>query len=150
NFAELVLSHVSLPPALQPYFLSIAERLTPSVSSPQQEQLAARIVADGFNDFLELLPNSCAQCIFTVPLIDALPNPGLAIEALVLPYFDEQIRDTLVFSKLRNILERNQTFNRERILPSNYEAEPTELVRTFLKDTPFIDLFSLPIPFSIP
>lgn len=99
---------------------------------------------------------------FTIPLIDALPSPGEAIEHLVAPLYSEKMRSRRLCDDLREQLDRNMhaasklAFTSELrgspklVLPSKYDGTPKEIVSRYLENTPFEDVFAAHIPFNIP
>lgn len=91
----------------------------------------------------------------SIPLVDAIPNIGKAIEALCIPFAVEN--QFGFFEGLRQDLRENMERyaarkNTKRIIdPSNVDLPPRELVETFLGGTLFESmLLEVNIPFSIP
>ena len=84
-----------------------------------------------------------------IPLIDVLPNVSQAVENLALPFFGEDALNLKLFSKLRATLERNR-HEMGDVMPSKAKGEPREIVRGYLRDTVFEELFDVEIPFDIP
>lgn len=97
---------------------------------------------------------------FAVPLIDLLPNIGRVVEDLILPFYEERVISAGLFKNLREQFDRNLhliskvPFNYENrasaklIMPSAYDGTAEEIVRGYLKNTPFEDLFYASVPFA--
>jgi hypothetical protein len=90
----------------------------------------------------------------TIPLIDALGDPGQRITDLILPFFASDNIQLGLFAGLRNQVDRNHQEvsegSKELILPHELDGTPEEAVDGFLKGTPLHQLFSAAIPFNMP
>ena len=85
----------------------------------------------------------------SIPLIDAMPNVPKVVENLAIHFFGQDARNLNLFTKLRETFERNR-HEMSDALPTEAKGTPREIVRSYLKDTPFEELFDLQIPFEIP
>jgi hypothetical protein len=106
--------------------------------------------------YLEQLPT-----MPSVPLYDILTNCGEAILDLAGPFFNKEILSKGLCSKLRKQLLENENaasdissvdriLGRKKIVgPDEYDAPPDELVRIYLRHTPFYPLLHADIPFVI-
>lgn len=107
------------------------------------------LLVDTFARFIDHLPDIDTDGPFTIPLIDLLDEPGDAIEALIMPLYAERG----LFQSLKRTLERNLAAvsggaHKEAVLPSDYEGE--NIAYAYLKDTPFLRLLDLHVPFGLP
>ena len=107
------------------------------------------LLVDTFTRFIEHLPDIDPEGPFTIPLIDLLEHSGEAIEALIMPLYAERG----LFSSLKRKLERNLAevsggAHKEAVLPSDYAGE--NIAYAYLKDTPFLHLLDLHVPFGLP
>lgn len=110
---------------------------------------AKEILVKAFTGFVQALPSLPEDGRFTVPLVTLVKSPGEAIEALVLPLYDEKG----LFTSLKNKLDSNynQTSggpNKPPILPSDYKGD--NIAHVYLKETPFLPLLDARVPFAIP
>jgi hypothetical protein len=99
---------------------------------------------------------------FQIPLIEAMPQTGEAVEMMALAYFSREAVEAGLFTALRGRLSRNQHEasgvpyperpgeKKALILPHESKMPPRETVHAFLRETPLEDLFAADIPFEIP
>jgi hypothetical protein len=97
----------------------------------------------------------------TVPLINLVSRPGELIGYFAGFIFDRQLVETGLFASLQDRLFRNvcaasgvdsndEKPRRPLIGPSESKLDPVELIETYLRGTPFIDLLLTPVPFVLP
>ncbi|MEY9604149.1 hypothetical protein AB7M74_010761 [Bradyrhizobium japonicum] len=97
----------------------------------------------------------------TVPVVCLLRNPGHLIARLIATICQRENAEAGLFSTLQDRLYRNMCLasgvspNEEKLRKPLVEADncdlpPGELVEAYLRETPFLDLFRCPVPFSIP
>ena len=98
----------------------------------------------------------------SVPFYDILTKPGEAILDFVGPLFHKETKEAGLFEALRRQLLDNENAasgisNVDRVLGrkdvvgvDEYKAEPPELIRLYLRHTPFYELFHTQIEFRIP
>ncbi|MGP8261421.1 MAG: type IV secretion system DNA-binding domain-containing protein [Rhodoblastus sp.] len=102
----------------------------------------------------ELLESDLTKPTIKIPLIELMPDVPKAVEALALPFFSQEVRALNLFASLRKSLEENQAAmsgNKSTlVMPTDFKGSPREVVRGYLKDTVFEELFDLEIPFEIP
>lgn len=96
----------------------------------------------------------------TIPLIDIV-EPGVFVEELVLPLFSSACKNARLFAEVCEQLERNQhivsgvPFDHENrqspklIMPKDLDAAPKEVVRDYLRETPFEQVFEADPPFQL-
>ncbi|MDR3571754.1 MAG: type IV secretion system DNA-binding domain-containing protein, partial [Candidatus Pacebacteria bacterium] len=117
-------------------------KLLPGVAQASRSKLA------------ELLEADDATRAIKVPLIELLPDVGKAVDAVVLPFFSQEVRELNLFASLRKKLEENQAAmsgsKSTLVMPSNFKGTPREIVTGYLNGTVFEDLFDIDIPFEIP
>jgi hypothetical protein len=94
---------------------------------------------------------------FSVPLINLMPDPALAVEMALIPFFNEAIQDRKFFTHLTETLRANMnSFSGRKpgsdkpiVWPTASELPPAELVDTYLAGTPFAALFKAPVPLEL-
>jgi hypothetical protein len=89
-----------------------------------------------------------------LPVIDCVDVPQ-AVHDLTRPFQDEIHKLLGLFSQVRgqllaNQLEASGGNPRKLITPLEFKGSHQDLVRTFLRSTPFAEFFELKIPFSVP
>lgn len=95
--------------------------------------------------------------------LDLLSDPGIVVEAVMAPCFDEEVERLGLFPRMRRRLDGNliaasggnpadpRNFNRAPKLPSKSDvADRRELLETYLGGTPLMRLFKGSLPFTIP
>lgn len=116
-------------------------------------QLPAMAIASGD----EVSKDDLDTAFATFPLIDLLPEPGLAVGSLIYPFFREDVGELDLFQSIRKQLDRNFTeasgltgraSGGQFIPPDKYRGTPDDIVAAYLHDTPLHELFYAPIPFS--
>lgn len=122
-----------------------------------------------FLDFLARLPamakttaSDFAKCdeleaFATFPLIDVLSEPGVAVGALIYPFFAEPVDELGLFAPLRKALDRNfheasgadyPAASSKLIPPDKHKGTAREIVSAYLGNTPLEALFYAPVPFA--
>ncbi|WLA39697.1 ATP-binding protein [Bradyrhizobium elkanii] len=97
----------------------------------------------------------------TVPVVCLLRNPGDLVARLIATICQRESAEAGLFSTLQNRLYRNiclasgvtpneEKLRRPLIEADNSDLPPVELVKAYLRETPFLELFLCPVPFSIP
>lgn len=119
-------------------------------------RLLPRIALGG----LEQLQEAQGRPLFTVPLIQTLANAGELVDALITPFFDESATDLDLFVELRVRLDQNvrdasglkpgEVNPAKLVWPAAHPGTPAEIVRAYLRGTPFEAVFAALLPFSIP
>lgn len=108
-----------------------------------------------FTWLAQMLPKSEAPSPFTIPLIYALPEPKAVLDNLIGELSQEKYKDAGLFVEVFRALWINACnasgldpydANKPPKLPSKWDMPFDEIVETFLKGTPFHDLFLAPIP----
>jgi hypothetical protein len=108
---------------------------------------AREVLVKAFTEFIYSLPSLSEDGPFSIPLIELVESPGTAIEALVLPLYDE---DGL-FVSLKRRLDHNAvqaSGGKRMLLPTEYKGD--NIAYTYLKDTPLLPLLELRVPLQIP
>ena len=123
-------------------------------------QLFSNALFESFNAFKRHLPALAKDARYTqpdvpapfsVPLIDVIPDIGPTIQETILPFFDAKTRETNLFESLRRTLDDNrEASGKTPIDPADFKGDPREALRTYLRGTPFPQLFETRIPFDIP
>lgn len=117
-------------------YLSRIERVTNEI------MLIKMAIELSFKRLLEALPPLGSSSRLNTKIVD-LPNVTEVIDAIVIPYLVDEADG--VFKEIRKTLELNREYAEENGI-GNSNAE---LVHTLLRDTPFLDLFTLSVPVSI-
>lgn len=97
----------------------------------------------------------------TIPLASLLPNIGESIVRITSGLCDEEVVEAGLFTSLQQRLYNNACLAsgvspddekpRKRIITADESDLPAiDLAKTYLKGTPFLDLFLCPVPFVIP
>ncbi|WP_157785801.1 type IV secretory system conjugative DNA transfer family protein [Bradyrhizobium liaoningense] len=97
----------------------------------------------------------------TVPVVCLLRNPGDLVARLIATICQRESSEAGLFLTLQDRLYRNVclasgvTPNEEKsrkplIEADNSDLPPVELVKAYLRQTPFLELFLSPVPFCIP
>jgi hypothetical protein len=118
-------------------------------------------VLAGFISRLPRLPGTADTPPFTVPLVSLLRNPGDIVDRIIGTIRKQELAETGLFTTLQECLYNNVCLasgvspeddkpRKPLITADESELAPIELVETYLKDTPFLDLFLCPVPFTIP
>jgi hypothetical protein len=118
------------------------------------EELVTDILA-GLLSAVEAPPSAPGRQGFCVPLLSCVADLGGAINGLVARVYAEDIRRTPLFTPLRDrLMENLEAASKEPIAPRDYlkkkGLEPAEALDTFLRGTPFLDVFAASLPFAIP
>jgi hypothetical protein len=116
-----------------------------------------------FASLIEALPpgEKDGGAAFTVPLSSLLGDPGLVIARITGFVCASELTEVGLFTTLRARLYENvcrasgvdpddEKPRKPLITADRSELPPHELVETYLHGTPFVDLFSAPVPFSLP
>lgn len=122
------------------------------------EALVSGLVYDllaGLLANIEAPPSEGGQGSFRVPLLSCVPDLGGVIEGVLGCLYAEDIRPTPLFTGLRDrVMDNLERVSKEPVSPKEYlrkkKPEPAEALETFLAGTPFLDLFTAALPFSIP
>jgi hypothetical protein len=115
----------------------------------------------GLVSTLPNLPETTEKALLTVPLVCLLRNPGDLIARIMATICQREVAEAGLFAILQERLYRNVCLasgvspedekpRRPLIEADNSDLRPMELVETYLKDTPFLDLILSPVPFTIP
>ena len=116
-----------------------------------------------FGGILSEFPASPANTAspFTVPLITLLSDPGDVVDRIIGTLIKSELIDAGLFAELHErfyinvchasgISPTEEKPRKPFVMPHQSDLPPTQLVRTYLNDTPFLDLFLTPVPFAIP
>jgi len=117
-------------------------------------------VFGGLISELPAIPASTDDPTLTVPLITLMRDPGSIVDKIIGTLLKEELVNAGLFTTLQERLYEN-TCIASGVLPDkeqrkpfitadDSELPPIELVETYLKGTPFVDLLLAPVPFHIP
>ena len=123
------------------------------------QEVAADFLIPCFVSLGEHLPKTQAPSPFTIPLIYVIPNAGNWISSIYGRLFDARYQDRELFTNLRTQLylnlcrasdvEPNTEPRRKMRYAHESGLSPSELNRTYLRGTPFFDLFNTPVPLKL-
>ncbi len=109
---------------------------------------------------LPTITESTEGLTLTVPLVTLMRNPGGTVDKIIGTLDTEELANAGLFTTLQERLYVNTCIasgvlpDREQRKPlitaDESELPPIELVETYLKGTPFVDLLLAPVPFHIP
>jgi hypothetical protein len=127
------------------------------------EQLATALcnVFVGVIEALPSFPEDAEDSSLTVPLIMLLRDPGGIVDRIIGTICKDDLADVGLFTELQKQLYTNvcrasgvdpedEKPRRPLVTADESDLEPVELVETYLKGTPFVDLLLTPAPFEIP
>ncbi len=117
-------------------------------------------VFGGIISELPAIPETDDELTLTVPLVTLMRDPGGTVDKIIGTLLKEELVDAGLFTTLQERLYEN-TCSASGVLPDKEqrkpfitadesELPPIELVETYLKGTPFVDLLLAPVPFHIP
>ena len=97
----------------------------------------------------------------TVPLVNFIKKPGDVVDRIIGTIFKEDLIDVGLFTALQQTLYENvcrasgvppdEEKHRKPLITADVsKLPPQELVETYLRGTPFLNLFLAPVPFTIP
>jgi hypothetical protein len=131
----------------------------------QNEKLTTELICEAIlaalGCIVEALPETEAGIsLLQAPLIDLLnAKPGDIIDRVTSCFLSEDLREVVLLENIREALYTNacrasgiQPFEEtsKAIIPaSKSDLSPQELIRTYLADTPFRDIFQQKVPFLI-
>lgn len=138
----------------QQHFLANAERVGDLLIT------ALMTIGAGFISALPSISVNDEDAAFTVPLVSLLDHPGDIIDRLIGTLCKPELAEAGLFTTLQQKFWENvcaasgvppdQESRRPLITADKSTLPPEELVETYLKGTPFLDLLLTPIPFTIP
>jgi hypothetical protein len=110
---------------------------------------------------LPAIPDSADDPSLTVPLITLMREPGGTVDKIIGTLLKNELAEVGLFTTLQKRLYENtciasglspddEKHRKPFITADDSELPPIELVETYLKGTPFVDLLLAPIPFHIP
>ena len=110
---------------------------------------------------LPAIPESGDDLTLTVPLVTLMRDPGSTVDRIIGTLLKDELAEIGLFTTLQQQLYENTCLasglspNDEKhrkpfITADDSDLPPIELVETYLKGTPFVDLLLTPVPFHIP
>ncbi|MBI4275057.1 MAG: ATP-binding protein, partial [Rhizobiales bacterium] len=138
----------------QQHFLANDERVSDLLTT------ALGNVFGGLIGELPSLPESTDDPALTVPLVTLMRNPGDTVDKIVGTICTNELAEAGLFTTLQQQLYENLCLatgilpnvelKKPLITADESELPPIELVETYLKGTPFVELLLTPVPFHIP
>ena len=128
--------------------------MSAKLNNPAAARLAQDVIGESFGDFYRTLPDISNDDTspFSMPLEHFLGDKlGVALEALVIPFFRDETGQLGLFKDLKEQLLRNmhelsdipyipENYNHpDLILPSDYDG--VNFANEYLKRTPFLSMF---------
>lgn len=138
----------------QQHFLANTERVSDLLVT------ALMNIGAGFISALPSISVNDEDATFTVPLVSLFDDPGDVVDRIIGTLCKPELAEAGLFTTLQQKFRENvcaasgvppdQESRRPLVTADRSTLSPDELVETYLKDTPFLDLFLTPIPFTIP
>jgi hypothetical protein len=139
----------------QQYFLAHEDRI-----SRQLVTALGNLFGGIINELPDLPPDSDDTAL-SVPLAALLKDPGGMVDRIIGTIYTNELAEVGLFTTLQNRIYENvcraSGISTDDVKPrkpfinaNESELPPQELVETYLKGTPFVDLLLFPIPFVIP
>jgi hypothetical protein len=138
----------------QEYFLGNQDRVGEILAT------ALGNVLGGIISELPTMPETTDSTSFSVPLILLFRDPGGVVDRIIGTICTEQHNDIGLFTSLHQRLYENicsasgiepyDDRKKRLITADKSELPPIELVETYLKGTPLLDLLLTPVPFILP
>jgi hypothetical protein len=136
----------------QEYFLANQDRVS---------DLFARTVLSLFAGIIDDLPAvSEGDSAFTVPLVSLVRDPRDIVAKIMGTLYKDQLAEAGLFTAIQDQFYRNvchasgvlpEAEHRKPLLTAEQsDLPPQELIETYLKGTPFLELLRTPVPFAIP
>ena len=118
-------------------------------------------VFGGIISELPAMPENDDELTLTVPLVTLMRDPGSTVDKIIGTLLKNELAEAGLFTTLQQQLYENTCLasglspNDEKhrkpfITADDSDLPPIELVETYLKGTPFVDLLLAPVPFHIP
>jgi len=137
------------------HFLANQDRVTDLLAT------ALGNVFGGLIGELPALSEDADDLALTVPLVTLMRRPGATIDKLIGTLLTEELADAGMLTTLQKRLYENvcltsgvdpddEKRRKPLIAADDADLPPIELVETYLKGTPFLDLLLTPVPFEIP
>jgi hypothetical protein len=133
------------------YFLSNEDRVC---------QLLSVGLLKTFAGILDALPALPEEGDMTVPITAFMPRIAEVIDHIIFTLCEKEYVDAGLFRDVQQRLYDNVLIasgiqpgtdsSRQLKMPSDSDLPAQQLVRTYLRGTPFLDLFETPVPFSLP
>ena len=107
------------------------------------------------------IPETDDDLTLSVPLVTLMRDPGGTVDKVIGTFLKNELAEAGLFTTLQQQLYENTCLasglspNDEKhrkpfITADDSDLAPIELVETYLKGTPFVDLLLAPVPFHIP
>ena len=118
-------------------------------------------VFGGIISELPAIPEIDEDLTLTVPLVTLMRDPGSTVDKVIGTLLKNELAEVGLFTTLQQQLYENvcrasavdptdEKPRRPLINADDSDLPPIELVETYLRGTPFIDLLLAPVPFHIP
>ena len=118
-------------------------------------------VLGGIISNLPGMPETAEEAPLSVPLVCLIRKPGDLVDAMIGTICKQELFEAGLFTTLQQRLYTNvciasgvppgEEKPRKQLITADVsDLPPIELVETYLKGTPFIDLFLCPVPFTLP
>ncbi len=119
-----------------------------NVHSTRTADLAIATTRQFLSDFRSNAPDIPeGDHLTTVPLATLVNDLPERMEAIMFAFFGDEVEKTGLFKRLRDTLNRN--YNEQGgTYPRDYKGE--NILWDYLKDTPILELFQIPIPLALP
>jgi hypothetical protein len=89
----------------------------------------------------------------TVPLLDTIPNIAEVVQEIVLPFQNPEVTEHNLFKPLKAQILKNYEDASGKVgqvlRPVEFKGTPHQLVATYFQGTPFLDIFTAHVPFTL-
>ncbi|MFC3051388.1 type IV secretory system conjugative DNA transfer family protein [Kordiimonas pumila] len=88
--------------------------------------------------------------VFYADLLDSLPDCGAIVEGMILPFYDKDITEKELFSRLRHRFDSNLEQASGKYPEASPIKDPKQLTRTYFAGTPFLPFMDDEVVVTIP
>ncbi len=146
----------------------VARRAAWATQFKTMRRVWAETLCGAYRAFVASLPESCfghweENSEFQVPLIDLLDDPADLIARFAKFPFDDDVLSLRLFDELRTFVRSNVAAasgmsladlaeGKKSVVPPSEQKNKSarELMELYLGGTPLVNLFAIPVPFSVP
>ena len=105
------------------------------------------------------VPANSPKTAFTVPLIYLLPEAATIVHNVIVTLMSDELLHAGLFVDIRDTIYQNLCTvskipldskpTKPFVMPTDCKLQPLEMMQAYLGGTPFVELFSLPLPFAL-
>lgn len=87
---------------------------------------------------------------FSADLLSSIPHCGAVVEGMILPFYDKDITDRDMFSRLRHRFDHNLEQASGKMPEASSIKDPEKLAQAYLAGTPFLPFLDDEVTISVP